>query len=107
MPDTYVCSGWACTDCLVLLANGEDPADTMTQLEINDWHREIDRRNAGYEITLGMLREDHSCQDENGNTASDNGDECNCEVKTFSWSACHVCGSNLGGERHAVSWFKL
>lgn len=106
MNDTYICSGWACTDCLMLLANGESPPE-MTEAELAAWQENIDTRNAGYNITLGMLREDHECIDEAGQTASDLGGECECEINTFSWSACDVCGSSLGGERHSVSFFKV
>ena len=104
--DEYVGSGWCCVDCLVWLANGEAPAD-MTAEQVTAWRGEIDRRNDGYDLTLGMLREDHSCLDENGQTAGDLGGECECEQLSFSWSACDVCGSNLGGERAAVSWWKI
>jgi hypothetical protein len=39
-------------------------------------------------------------------TEYDRGGECECERNTFSWSACDVCGSNLGGARDAVVfWF--
>ena len=150
--DTYVCGGWACTDCLILLANGEDPIGHMTEEEISAWHADIARRNAGYEVTLGKIREDHACAANftvttyGGNTyeyraedeidarvqfveartvgdvpslaiksvtehelrtAGDDGNECDCEVDSFSWSPCDYCGSNLGGERHAISFFAI
>jgi hypothetical protein len=104
--DEYTCGGWACTDCLILLANGDAPAE-LDEAELAAWLAEIDTRNAGYQITLGLLREDHACTDEAGQTEADRGGECECEVQSFSWSACDVCGSNLGGERHAVSFFKV
>ncbi len=106
MTDEYTCNGWCCVDCLIELANGEAPAD-LTEEELTAREEDIARRNAGYNITLGMLREDHSCTDENGQTAGDRGGECDCETNTFSWSACDVCGSNLGGERHAVSFWRI
>lgn len=106
MSDTYTCSGWCCTDCLILLANGEAPAD-LTESEVTAWQEQIDLRNHGYNLTLGMLREEHSCTNANGQTAGDLGGECDCEVNSFSWSPCDVCGSNLGGERHAVSFWKV
>jgi hypothetical protein len=40
-------------------------------------------------------------------TVQELGGECDCEENTFSWSPCDVCGSNLGGSRHAVSFFKI
>lgn len=107
MTDEYVCSGWACQDCLILLANGEAPPE-MTETEVKAWQAEIDRRNAGYNLTLGMVREEHSCTaDFGGQTAGEAGSECDCETQSFSWSACDVCGSNLGGSRHAVSFWKI
>jgi hypothetical protein len=96
--DTYVCSGWACTDCLVLLANGENPP-WDSDAEIAAWHDEIDRRNAGYNVTPGMPREQHACPEDT--------EECECETDSFSWCDCDVCGGNLGGERHAVSFFQI
>jgi hypothetical protein len=108
MTDEYICTGWACTDCMILLANGEDPAGHMTEDEISAWHAEIDHRNAGYNLTLGMLAEDHDCLDDfGGMTAAEADQECDCETHSFSWSACDVCGSALGGERHAVSFWKI
>jgi len=105
--DEYTCSGWACTDCLFLLANGETPAD-WSAAHVTAWQAEIDTRNAGYRITLGLLRSEHSCTDDfDGQTAGEAGSECDCETESFSWSACDVCGSNLGGERHAVSFWKI
>lgn len=101
--DTYTCNGWACVDCLMWLANGEAPVD-MSQEDVTAWRAKVDARNAGYDITLGMLSEDHddACPRKHGDTDV----ECDCEIDTFSWSACDVCGSNLGGERHAVSFWK-
>ena len=149
--DTYVCGGWACTDCLILLANGENPPG-WTDDEISAWHADIARRNAGYNVTLGKIREDHACatnytvttyggneyeyraEDEFdargqfvrartvGNipalaiksvtehelrAAGDDGNECDCERDTFSSAPCDYCGSGLGGERHAISFFTI
>jgi hypothetical protein len=77
----------------------------MPDAERADWLAAIDAATDDCEITLGMLREDHACLDENGRTAADLGGECDCETVTFSWTACDVCGGNLGGERHAVTFW--
>ena len=106
MTDEYSGKGWCCVDCLVELANGESPAD-LSEEELAARQAGIEARNAGYSITLGLLREEHACTDEAGQTAGDLGGECDCETNSFSWSPCDVCGSNLGGERAAVSFFEI
>lgn len=53
-------SGWCCTDCLFLLANGEAPAD-WSEDEVAEWKARIAHYTEGCEITLGMFREDHGC----------------------------------------------
>jgi hypothetical protein len=94
---------WCCTDCLILEANGEAPIGHMTEDEITEWEERRARNIGTAQITLGMMAEEHSCQDENGERA----DECECEIQSFSWSACDMCGGNLGGERHAFTfWFE-
>ena len=98
MTDQFTCTGWACVDCLILLANGDVPAE-MTADEITEWQSRIDASTDGFNVTLGMLRDSHECPEGT--------DECECETRTFSWSACDVCGSNLGGERHAVSFWRI
>jgi hypothetical protein len=166
--DEYTCNGWACTDCMILFANGDVPGG-MSESEIEEWQSRIDECTAGYRITLGMLAEDHVCavnytvtdlpgadrmrvalarfarkhmprvarlrwlagtdheyraDDENDAifahefhnwepiiavTAHDltMAEECECERDTFSWSACDTCNGNPGGERHAVSFWKI
>lgn len=105
--DEYVCSGWACVDCLILLANGENPTD-ITEDELSAWHADITAKNAGYNVTLGMIREDHACtEDFGGMTAGEAGGECECETRSFSSSECDHCGSSLAGERHAIAFFKI
>jgi hypothetical protein len=32
-------------------------------------------------------------------------DDCECEQEGFSWSSCDVCGSPLGGDRFAVTFW--
>jgi hypothetical protein len=161
--DEYVSCGWACVDCLILLANGEDPVGTMSEEEISEWHADIDAVTAGLRVTLGLTREEHECatnftvravgykapdngpswppspvryvyeyraaseQDardlfywdaENGakivrvtehelRTAGDDGNECECERRTFSSLSCDHCDSRLAGERHAISFWKI
>ena len=85
---------WLCQDCYVLLVNGdvspdvEDPGKLLSLL-------------AGDEITAGMLAEHHA--DGCPNHPEWSGADCDCEHDTFSWSPCAGCGSNLGGDRYAVT----
>jgi hypothetical protein len=105
MFDTMLCSGWACTDCLMLLANGETSPE-WTQEETDAYVARVEERNPAGSITLGMVREEHECADDDGQTENDRGGECECEQQSFSWSPCDVCGSNLGGSRHAVTFWE-
>jgi len=69
-----------CTDCVMYLANGdvEEPA--------NGWSPEAIERNwPGYHVVVA-------------------GDE-NTEAH-FSWQACAVCGSTLGGNRYPCAAWK-
>lgn len=96
-PNGYVCSGWACTDCLFMLANGDEPSDMNSEAQLAAWREHYQATTRDYQVTLGMLRVDHTCPEGT--------EECDCEVIPFSGSRCDVCGTRLGGERHAVSFF--
>jgi len=61
---------YVCTDCLVLIANGDMPnyeyqypEKTEAECEemTRDYRDRIDREMAGYRITLGWGREQHEC----------------------------------------------
>jgi hypothetical protein len=66
----------ACQDCLVFIANGDEPEDS-------DWCAELISAHIGRDS--GFV----CCGD------SDQDDE-------FSWSPCECCGSQLGGSRHQL-----
>lgn len=92
---------WVCVDCYVLHVNGEvsddvsDPDSLLSKI-------------GDMEVTAGILAEEHAddCAMRNYPDVPDN-HECDCETRTFSWSACEGCGSPLGGERHALTgWIK-
>jgi hypothetical protein len=104
MTDEYRGHGWACVDCLMWLANGETDPE-MSEEETAAWLANLNERNKGYDITLGLLLEEHV--DGCPRKAGDRDAECDCETNSFSWCACDVCDSNLGGERHAVSFWKI
>lgn len=89
--------GWACTDCVQLLANGEEPTD-YTATELAEYLARFERRTAGLLVTLGMPRSEHTCDTDRS------GWDCDCERVSFMAGACDVCGANYGGERHAVSF---
>jgi len=93
---------WACVDCMILLANGETDGN-WTEAEKAEFLARFEAGTADCEVTLGMMAEYHECADDDGEMA----DECDCEEMTFSWSSCDICRSNLGGSRHAVTfWVK-
>lgn len=75
-------TGSACTDCLMLVANGETPPE-MDEAATAAYLAEVERRSAGYTVVP-------ACDEE-------------CEGG-FSWSACDLCGSTLGGDRHPVAF---
>jgi hypothetical protein len=80
---------WVCTDCL-FAREGEAPESP---------DREPWGLLEGTEVTSGMTWEEHAddCPRERG--------ECECEVRDFDWRACDGCGSPLGGERHAYTYW--
>lgn len=104
MPKRESFSGRCCVDCLMYLANGEFNPD-WTEDEIQHFLDEYNRLTEGCAVTLGMLREQHSCIDEDGKIANDYGNECYCEELGFSWTGCDSCGSLLGGERFAITFW--
>jgi hypothetical protein len=146
MGDEYLCNGWCCTDCLMMLANGEGNPE-WTEEEAADYDKRVAHYTDGCTVTLGLMREDHGCAsnwtitDQAGETyeyrakdisealsehawqhdlaevasataheletEGDRGGECECEQDSFSWSQCDVCGSNLGGSRDAVCFFRI
>lgn len=103
--ETMIGSGWCCVDCLFWLANGETSAE-WTAEERAEFLARFNERNPAGSITLGLAREEHECRDDNGETAGDQGGECECERQTFSWSSCDTCGSSFGGERAAVTFWQ-
>lgn len=77
--DTYTTT--VCTDCAMLIANGEAPHD-LGEDETAAWLANFEARNAGIYWALDGDDEDD-----------------------FSWSACGTCGSSLGGTRlSAAGW---
>lgn len=105
---------WVCLDCMMTDANGELP-DDRDESQPEPWALWADWP-AG-ELTMGTLDHecrvtDHTCQDADGYESDDCecpageiADECDCEHDSFSWRHCEGCGSSLGGERHAYTYW--
>jgi hypothetical protein len=93
------CTIWVCSCCMLMHANGECCG------EIHGEHNEPWRLLQDQsKITMGMTKEAHECDTR---WAAWRERDCNCEIREFSWSSCDGCGSNLGGERHAFTyWFE-
>lgn len=89
---------WCCTDCMMLLANGETPPE-MDEDETAAWLASL---ISTANITPGRHTDVCGCEDWDTDEH-----RYGCEHDSFSWSACDVCHSHLGGERHAVTfWFE-
>lgn len=73
-----VADGWCCTDCLMLIANGDTSGYSGTDEEKAAWLAEVDRRSEGINWVPGDAEEE------------------------FSTRQCDVCGSMLAGARHEV-----
>jgi hypothetical protein len=96
-------NGWCCSDCLMLLANGETPPE-MNETETAIWLAKIEARSDDSHVTIGRLLGEDSCDCTDWDTDHH---RYQCEERTFSWSTCDVCGSALGGYRAAVTfWYR-
>lgn len=92
---------WVCMDCMLHQANGEcggchkghdkEPLSSITD---------------GFTVAMGMPSEEHAedCETCIQARVPDNY-ECDCERNTFSTSQCEGCGSQLHGERYAMTLF--
>jgi hypothetical protein len=99
MSERQFSNGKCCTDCLVLLANGDTPSE-MSEPEVTEYLAGMDDT----EVTLGRMFGEEDCE----HTADDSDYEDhaeNCEQLGFSWSPCDVCRRPLGGERYAVTFW--
>lgn len=85
---------WGCVDCLFAIANGDFPEDPERAEEV----REGIRRNGG-RVGIGHFHGVDYCGREHG---EDYDEQTECETQDFSWTPCHLCGSTLGGSRHAL-----
>src|SRR4051812_36292426 len=98
-------NSWCCIDCLMWLANGETPPE-LDEEETQKWKENFWKRNEGYELTLGRMFGEDGCEHTHEDWDEDSQPHAlECEQIEFSWSQCDTCGSNLGGERGAVTFW--
>lgn len=100
-------NGWCCVDCVTLLANGETPPE-MSEAETAEWLARVEAAGDASTVTLGRMFGEDGCEHTSdawrADAAVQEAHAAECERDTFSWRPCDVCGSTLGGERHAVTF---
>jgi hypothetical protein len=95
---------WVCEDCYLVHAGYDE----------HELGRDFDREPLSMivdtaEVTAGLLADEHDddCPvwlgDPSRADVPVDGEECECETVSFTWSRCDGCGSRLGGERHALT----
>src|ERR1044072_2420100 len=89
-----------CQDCMLAHANGEYDPDRVEREKAGEQPQVWSAIPEGWQVTMGMGYEEHSCGRENGEDV----DECECENYGFSWSSCDGCEDGFGGDRY---WFTL
>lgn len=97
MTDEIVCPIWVCVDCMLTHANGECGEDPDRE--------PLSAIPGGHAVTMGMLLEEHHSECPNRIAGLREWD-CDCEHRAFSASSCEGCGSDLGGERHALTLWR-
>ena len=75
--ETY--AGVACSDCLLLVANGDLPTD-LTDEEVKTYLERVKHYCGELDVVPGGSDEDEE----------------------FSWQQCDCCGTTLGGSRHQI-----
>ena|SRR5262247_1617336 len=87
-----------CTDCLLDMANGE--CGNETEHGCTDEVRTATWTGwRGGSATLGRFTDE--CGHDWHTQAEEHTEQC--EQLGFSWSSCDMCGSSLGGDRHAAT----
>lgn len=101
MATTIASTLWVCTDCIVMLANGDEPADMDTEQLVSFYGRHrggIERETGGY----GNVVPGGPCPVNDGRE-HDQHDDDECQRDAFSRYPCNLCQSPLAGERHLAS----
>lgn len=87
---------WICTDCMMLLANGETPHD-MSEAETEEYLNDVEDDAPGQHTVPGLRSEEHECDEPTEGT-------CSCETIEFSMSRCDMCRRpSNAGTRHAAT----
>lgn len=92
-------TGWFCSDCFMLLVNGETPPE-MDEEQTAAWLESLDDDD---EVTPGFGADEHD--EDCPNHGEWIGADCSCETMEFSWRVCDSCRTGLGGTRHAVTYW--
>lgn len=98
---------WVCVDCLILVVNGDVPAD-MTGDEASDFVTTInDNIPSDCHLVPGLVAEEHheDCPVHPDDSRDWHTHECTgCEADPFSWRRCDACRRpGQAGERHAMT----
>lgn len=94
---------WACIDCTMLKVNGEGNPE-WTETEEAEHLEAMREATASFtHVSPGTFFGEGDC----GHLADEYEDHAErCDRQEFTWSACDLCGSTLGGSRHAFTgWF--
>jgi hypothetical protein len=86
-------TGWSCTDCIILIANGDVPGD-LPESMVHEWLARFDARSAGRHVVPGG-EHDPGCPRT----------DCECDTRDWSSLPCDTCGEPAHGARHAVTFF--
>lgn len=97
---------WVCQCYMLVHANGECCE------EVHETWAELGEREVA---TMGLLTEEHACRIDVTSLGQKPGTEfvrgeedCDCERREFSWSACEGCGNPDGGTRYGFTlWREL
>lgn len=95
--------GWVCVDCLHQVANGTVP-DELDQAEVEQYLHNVQQGADGAELSAGAPYGEDGCEHDFHDDEHHDQHTEDCETQTFSWSPCELCGSTLGGSRHAITW---
>ena len=91
--DVKLTTAWVCEDCLMAENGYETPNAECEPFGL---------ATADEVWTAGLTWDEH--ENDCPNRAAESWvDDCECERREFSWTACDACGSHLGGSRHAYT----